>query len=150
MLEKSFEVPFEKKVKLYIILGVFLLALGVPIVLLTFAFQNYFINDFIYGFYFGTGGGLAVVGLAIAIYYFRLPLNQEKYKKQEVENSDERNRFIVTKSGHISFFLTMLILYIAAIIAGFFSLAVFFALLGVLVIMLITLAITLLIMKVLY
>jgi hypothetical protein len=149
-LEKSFEIPFEKKVILYRTVGLFLFTLGVIIVTLAFAFQNYFINDFMNGFYFGTGGGLAVAGITIAIYYFRLPLNKEKYKKREVEDSDERNHFIVTKSGYISFYLTLLIVYKAAIIAGFFSLPVFFALLGVLVLMLITLAITMLIMRALY
>jgi uncharacterized membrane protein len=150
MLEIPLGISFEKKVKLSIIIGSFLFVLGVVIVCLAFAFQNYFINDFMSGFYFGTGGGLGGAGLAIAIYYLRLTKNQEKYKKREIADADERNRFIVTKSGYISFFLIMLLVYKAAIIAGFFNIFVFITLLCVLVLMIIVFLLTHLILRALY
>ena len=144
------KIPFNKKVKLYIIIGLFLFVLGVLIICLAFAFQNFFINDFMYGFYFGTGGGLGIAGLAISIYYLMLTKNQEKFKKREIMDSDERNHFIKTKTAYISFFIIMLILYKAAIIARFFNIFVFITLLSVIVLMLIVFFLTYLIIKALY
>jgi hypothetical protein len=141
---------FEQKVAFNKIYGVCLSVLGLITLILSIVFNQYFTNDFISGFYSGTGGGLMVFGAFITLYYAILPKKQVKYKKCEIAYADERNRFIGTMSGNISFYISMVIFYIAAVIAGFFNITVLVVLLGVIVLMFIVLALSYIIIKASY
>ena len=147
MMIRMLDIPFEKKVELRKIIGVSVFILGIIIFFISIVLDKYSIYNFMYGFYLGTGGGLACSGLAIAIKYTMLPKNQEKYKKREIEDTDERNKFIKKNSGSISFFISLILLYISAFITSFFNLFVCFAILGAVVLMLIVLFLTFFIMR---
>lgn len=90
--------------------------------------QNYV--DFLRGFRFGLL--VAVVGIGVySIFYYLTSLNNaDKLKNIYIKENDERTCEIDKRSGMASFKVMIIILILAAIIVGYFSLAGFIALIG--------------------
>lgn len=129
---EKFKKTIQKRIwMLTIVVGIFsiLLALQVSDKFVSIIpNQNYV--DFLRGFRFGLL--VAVVGIGgYSIFYYLTALNNaDKLKKIYIKENDERTCEIDKRSGMASFKVMLIILILAAIIVGYFSLAGFIALLG--------------------
>ena len=138
---------FEKNLFYFKVYGLGMFLVGLITLILSIVFKNNIIDDFIDGFYSGTGVGFIVMGAILFFYSLLLPKNPEKYKKREIKYADERNQYIYTMSGNISFYISMLIIYIAAIVAGFYNLTIFVVLISIIILMFIIFVLSYLIIK---
>ena len=97
-----------KKVKqylvsiIYVILGVVLIGLG-------------FIEK-LDSFWSGMGGAFFVIGVVRFLRTYRLNKNEEYREKVEIEENDERNRFIRNKAWAWAGYLFVMIVAVAAIV----------------------------------
>lgn len=87
--------------------------------------------DYIRGFYKGTGFGLMAAGLITCIQNIRYLKNKELFKAKSVEESDERNRLIGQRCWALAGYSMFLLLYLAMLAAGLYSVTVLKVLLGV-------------------
>ncbi|RPF47246.1 hypothetical protein EDD70_0013 [Hydrogenoanaerobacterium saccharovorans] len=128
---KSRKMPFIKKIKLRIFFGFVIAAIGAG----TFALalpNNPAAQTFMSGFYVGTGGGLFGAGLVTAIKNLMYLKNKERFKKQELKETDERNVFVAARSAQFAFYIGIYGLYLATVITGLFNAAAATVLLWVL------------------
>lgn len=89
-------------------------------------------QDFVRGFYVGTGYGLIAAAIITIIKNVRLLKNQELQKKRMLYENDERNRLIGTKTWAYTGYAMFLLLYVGILVSGFYNLTVLKVLLGVL------------------
>lgn len=123
---------FNKKVKVMTWVGIVAILLGTAAFVLSYSNSSH--ETFQEGFYEGTGAGLVAAG-AVCVIYYRIVLNNaEKRKKAEINEKDERNRFIILKAAYMAFFIMIFVLYIGVLLAGPVNHLVFMALLIALVI----------------
>jgi hypothetical protein len=117
MLLKLFIVGnFQKTRKWLALTGIVLMLLGLAALTICVVSQS--LESYVDGFYTGTGTGLVIFGLFMAIYYGIVLKNPEKSKKYEIDANDERNRFIIQRACCITFALSIIIQYIAVLVAG--------------------------------
>lgn len=132
---------YEKKVKIRVVYGFAIALLGLAAFIIGVFFRSSHLHDFLAGFYSGTGGALLCVGLVTAIWNIILASNEEKRSKVEIQEKDERNLFINTRTGYLSFYITLYLLYVGSLVAGFLNLAVFITLLSVTALMVVVMLI---------
>lgn len=128
---KSRKMPFIKKIKLRIFFGFVIAAIGAG----TFALalpNNAVAQTFMRGFYVGTGGGLFGAGLVTAIKNLMYLKNKERFKKQELKETDERNVYVYARSAQLAFYIGIYGLYLATVVTGLFNAAAATVLLWVL------------------
>lgn len=124
-------IPYIKKVKIRLFLGIVIAAVGAVVVALClapasangFSFVSHG-DSFMEGFYIGTGGGLFGAGIVTAVRQMLLLRNSEKRKKNELEETDERNIFLAARSAQYTFYILVGVLYLAAVIMGLIDTAV--------------------------
>lgn len=121
---------FKVKRRIFIILGSLFLVLGLVEIVLKTVFDVTMAADFIDGFFMGTGTGLVITGLFFIIYYGLILKNREKQKKAEIEAQDERNRFIVMRTGFITFLTSIFTQYIALLVTGIINITAFYVILA--------------------
>lgn len=138
---------FRKVVMTRMVAGLAACLLGAAAFLLTLIYGKAQFTDYMRGFYTGTGIGLAAAGLVTVIRSIHLLRNTEKFKQAEIEQNDERNRFLLQQACTASFTISFFGLYAASLTASFFSSLVFTALLSVLGVMALLLLLSLLILK---
>ncbi len=121
-------IDFEKRCKRRIVMGFVLAALGlvaVIIVLMVDRLPILFLeaggSDFMEGFYVGAGGGLMGAGLVTAIKNMRYLKVPELKKKQEIIETDERNRMLGLRCWAYAGYSFFLVLYIGMLFAGLIS-----------------------------
>jgi len=119
----------EEKVKFRILLSVALIVLGMASIIISIIFEHSIPSDFFRGFYAGTGGGLIGAGVIMLAMNIVLLKNKEKLKKTEIEENDERNKFLWSKASSLSFLITFFSLYGGLLIAGIFNIVVFYTIL---------------------
>ena len=78
-------------------------------------------SDFMEGFYVGAGGGLMGAGLVTAIKKMRYLKVPELKKKQEIIETDERNRMLGLRCWAYAGYSFFLVLYIGMLFAGLIS-----------------------------
>ena len=78
-------------------------------------------SDFMEGFYVGAGGGLMGAGLVTAIKNMRYLKVPELKKKQEIIETDERNRMLGLRCWAYAGYSFFLVLYIGMLFAGLIS-----------------------------
>ncbi|MDO5575110.1 MAG: hypothetical protein Q4G60_14150 [bacterium] len=64
----------------------------------------------------GMGVGMAAIALLKTIQFFRLSRDPEKLKKYELMQNEERLILIVTRSGYLTFLITVAAEYIAMLV----------------------------------
>ena len=125
--------PFRKKVILKIKASVLVIILGALAIGALFYTNNLVTEghdeSFRNGFYLGTGLGLIASGAITITMCLRLLKNNEKFKKAEISDSDERERFIVAQSGMWSIFYMYVLLFAGTVISGLYNHLVFLTLL---------------------
>jgi len=129
---------FRKKIMIRIWLSALIAVLGAITLGIIYS-NNLFQSDeighldnFTRGFYFGMGFGLVGAGIATIIKSVMYLKNKEKYKAAEIQDKDERNRFIGLKTGTLSAFIMFFTIYAATIVSGIYNVVVFCTLLSVL------------------
>ena len=130
---------YEKKVIKRLKASYGITVLGIITFMIALIFKNHIVNDFLRGFYVGIGAGLVVASLSLIIRFKKLLNNKEKLQEKKIEETDERNIYIQIRTAHISFIVSLIVIYLAFIISGLFSLTVFLTLFGVIIFMIFTL-----------
>lgn len=131
-------IDFEKRCRTRIILGFVLAALGLVAVIIVVVADRLPIlyleaggGDFMEGFYVGAGGGLIGAGLVTAIKNIRYLKVPELKKKQEIMETDERNRMLGLRCWAYAGYSFFFVLYIGMLFAGLISKTVLMVLLVV-------------------
>jgi hypothetical protein len=139
-----------KKVKSRIYFSIALMIFAIITFCLGLSQMGKTLTDFMSGFYAGTGGALFGVSAGVIIYHMILLKNEQRMAQAEVNENDERNRFISGKTGYLTCFIMLPLLYAATIVSGLINLTVFFTLLSVTAIMICILIITYFILSKIY
>lgn len=110
---------FKKKMIIRLIIAIGFITFGAELIIinLTGLATNKMISS--------LGLGIAVIGIARVIQYFRITKDEESMHKREVEETDERNVMIWTQARSLSF--TVYILLAAAAIIVLYLLNMEFA-----------------------
>ncbi|MBS5065869.1 MAG: hypothetical protein KHZ58_19165 [Hungatella hathewayi] len=121
-------IDFEKRCKRRITLGFVLAALGLAAVIIVMLVDRLPIlyleaggSDFMEGFYVGAGGGLLGAGLVTAIKNMRYLKVPELKKRQEIIETDERNRMLGLRCWAYAGYSFFLVLYVGMLFAGLIS-----------------------------
>ncbi len=89
-------------------------------------------QEFVRGFYTGTGGGLIAAAIITIIRNYRLLNNEEKRKARALYEQDERNQLMGTKCWAYAGYAMFLFLYVGILISGFMNILILKTLLCVL------------------
>jgi len=89
-------------------------------------------QEFVRGFYTGTGGGLIAAAIITIIKNYRLLKNEDKRRERALYENDERNRLIGMKCWAYSGYAMFLLLYVGILVSGFINILILKTLLGVL------------------
>lgn len=141
----------EKKIKLRMVYCVVLIVLGiVSLCVGNFVPLNSGNADYSAGYY--TGLGFSVIAAAVITFIKNLCLlrNPEKLKAREIYESDERNRMIGLKIWSYAGYAMFILLYVAQMIAGVFSVVIMNTLLVVLAVFALSLFVSRLILMKIY
>lgn len=132
---------FTKKCKMRIGFGVGFVFLGILALFAAFLYETKIPalypgtpenQEFIRGFYVGTGCGLIAASVITIIKNIRLLKNEELQKKRALYENDERNQLIGTKCWSYAGYSMFLFLYVGILISGYISMVVLKVLLCVL------------------
>ncbi len=129
---------FQDQLKIQLILSL----VGALLILFLFFllfWLNYSIRDhgyrsFFSGFQAGICGTFFVASISYVIKILRVRKNEQKLKKMYIEAYDERKREISLRASSLSSFLTIYLLMVGVMVAGFWDQKVFFTLLAVLLV----------------
>lgn len=131
-------IDFEKRCRMRITLGFVMAVLGLIAIIIVIAadqlpvlFLEEGSRDFMDGFYVGVGGGLMGAGLVTAIKNIRYLKVPDIRKKQEIIETDERNRMLGLRCWAYAGYSFFLVLYIGMLVAGLISQTVLMVLLVV-------------------
>lgn len=130
---------FKKKVRVRI-RALIVLAVAVALIYAGFMFYRSelpILNSFTKGFHQGIFFGLELIILGFLVMNIKGSKSDEALKKMYIEENDERYGLIVQKTASMTALLMFPALGVATVVAGFLNAAVFFALLGVLLFMLV-------------
>ena len=123
----------EKKIRLRMVYCVLLVVLGVVSLLVAhFVTFNTGNADYSQGYYTGLGFAVIASGIITFVKNLLLLRNPVKLKEREICESDERNKMIGLKTWSWAGYVMFILLYIAQMIAGVFSVVVMNTLLAVL------------------
>ena len=106
---------YKKKLKQRLYIGVIYIVLGVMMIVGVFASKSD--NDLISVF----GFAVAMVGMARIVQYLKITKNEDSIKKQEINETDERNLSIIQKAKSTTFSIYLLITCTAVIITSLFD-----------------------------
>ncbi|MEM1484028.1 hypothetical protein V6615_04005 [Oscillospiraceae bacterium PP1C4] len=116
--------PYRKKVHLRIIYStVITIAGGIAFTLATLAQSNaaLHLDDYVRGFYTGGGAGAFIVGMLMIIRFMRILRDPERMRREDIKEKDERNIYIGQKIWLYSGYIFYIVLYVAMLVAGFYS-----------------------------
>jgi len=113
--------------------------LGILTIVFALIFKNCIANDFLRGFYSGIGFGLIAAALSIGRRLKKLLNDKVKLQEKKIEENDERNIFIITRTAYLSFIISLIVIYLAFIVSGLFNLTVFLTLFVIIIFMILTL-----------
>lgn len=128
MLKDYLGMNFKTRIKIRMGTGTALIILGF-ISLIMLYFQRNTLELFQSGFYNGAFAGFMAGGLITLIRNVILLKNEEKYKKAEILEMDERNRFIGSMAWACTAYISFFVLFIALIITALFNEVIFSTLL---------------------
>lgn len=130
---------YEKKVMKRLKASYGVGVLGILTIVFALIFKNYIANDFLRGFYSGIGFGLIAAALSIGRRLKKLLNDKVKLQEKKIEENDERNIFIITRTAYLSFIVSLIVIYLAFIVSGLFNLTVFLTLFVIIIFMILTL-----------
>ena len=130
---------YEKKVMKRLKATYGVAVLGILTIVFALIFKNYIANDFLRGFYSGIGLGLIAAALSIGGRLKKLLNDKVKLQEKKIEENDERNIFIITRTAYLSFIISLVVIYLAFIVSGLFNLTVFLTLFVIIIFMILTL-----------
>lgn len=125
---------FEKRLKLRRLFAAICFLIGLSMILLSFrlntvnAAKSYLC---LHSFYCGGGGGMIGASINIFIRSHTLLHDPEKRREAEIKEMDERNVYLQRVSYSLFAMLSLVLILVAAFIAGFFNPLVCFVLLAV-------------------
>ena len=136
---------YKKSVKTRTKIYVVMMVLGLATAVLGYANEAYQfvkISDLMNGFYGGVGSALTAIGIIRIISNVRLLKDEEKLKKNRLQETDERNCAIRKKAVIVSGYLTIILAYLGMIVGGLFSVQVFYTCFVIAMFFLLTIVIT--------
>ena len=87
--------------------------------------ENPHLSDYMSGFQLGLLSGLLAVALFTIVRYQKALKDENRLKQLYYEEHDERNRYIHWKSGASAVNVSIILLLVAGVIAGYFNFTVF-------------------------
>ncbi len=134
---EKYQIKVRSRIKQYIVL-IIIISACIPAL---YYLQNNILNsnnlsEFIKGYQFGLLAGIEGVLFTCLIINIKSLKNIKFCEKQFIKENDERTKIIKLKSSTFCYSAIMLILGLATIISGFYSITVFFTLLSVLMLIL--------------
>lgn len=100
---------YEKRIKLSVLVNIVWIILGTVLICLSFAGK-------VDMFWNGMGTSLLVIGVIQLLRYYRLNKNEAYRERMEIEENDERNRFIRNKAWAWTGYLFMMLTAISCIV----------------------------------
>ncbi|BCN29140.1 hypothetical protein [Anaeromicropila herbilytica] len=125
--DKDYKVVLKKRIGFMYIL----LFLGLVTLLFGFLFSfgdKPHLSDFLSGVYAGVGTVLIVSAIGLIFRIKRTLKDEVKIKQERIKEQDERNQTIIQKSIYSAGIVSMILMYIALMIAGIFNIVVFWTL----------------------
>jgi len=116
--------PYRKKVHLRIIYSAVITIAGAATFTMAMLAQSnaaLYLDDYIRGFYSGGGAGAFIAGIVMIIRYMRILRDSERMKREDIKERDERNIYIGQKIWSYSGYIFYIVMYVAMLVAGFFS-----------------------------
>ncbi len=110
--------PFRTKTKIRLWLGVGIAMVGLCVALLSFRLGEWPEPGFMTGFYVGTGGGLLGSGIVTVVRMGIYLRDAERARKAELEEMDERNRFIQMRSAQAAIWVLVGAVYLAIVVTS--------------------------------
>lgn len=121
---------YKKTLRFRLRLFVFMVALGVVLIVLSLTVLGESdLPDFAKGFYLGAGSGMTLAGLFFVIRTARLLKNPEAARREEISETDERERAIVSEAMKAVFWVFYVVLIAGIFIALPLNRTVFYTLL---------------------
>lgn len=135
---KDYQTTLRRRLYIFIAMGL----LGViAFILSLFAVRNNTLPEFFSGFYTGAGSGLVGASIVFIIRTVKLLRDPEKARKAQITEDDEREKAIVSASLTTVFWVLFWVIGAGIFISLPFSKPVFFTLVGLFFLMLITMLI---------
>ncbi|AMJ42098.1 hypothetical protein [Anaerotignum propionicum] len=116
---------FEKRLNMRLSVNIGCMIVSAVLLALAFGIKNF---EAIRPMYTGTFISLFVISLALYFKNKALKKDPEKMKRIELLETDERNVYILRVSYTIFTYVSIGILYVSMLIAGFFSTTVYYTL----------------------
>ncbi len=117
--------PFEKRLNMRLSVNIGCMIFSAVLLVIAFGLKNF---EAIRPMYTGNFIGLFVISLVLYLKNKALKKDSEKMKSIELLETDERNVYILRVSYTIFTYVSMGILYVSMLIAGFFSTTVYYTL----------------------
>jgi uncharacterized membrane protein len=135
--DKDYKNVLKKRMYLFYIM----MALGTLAIALSIIFStgnHAYLSDFLSGAYTGVGSALITLSVIFIIKTRKILKDERQLKQKRLEEQDERNQMITQKSIYSAAIILNILAYIGLMVAGIFSLVVFWTLWIVLIVFMVT------------
>ena len=123
----------RKRISMYIGLAEGLLAICIVLIVLAFR-QTLLPNEHAFTTFAGLSGGMIGAGFATFLHTRKLLRNPQLLRQSEIQSMDERDRTF-PQAARLSFWVSIVFLYIAAFCSLFFNTTLYFFLCGQIIVM---------------
>ncbi|MFT9076525.1 hypothetical protein [Ethanoligenens sp.] len=110
---------FTKRLRLRVGLMAACLCMGLAILVISAMAKRFYHYD--YAYLLGLGAGLAAGGAIKMQQALRVLRDPERCRVARIEEEDERNRSMEMRSSHATFYIGMVALAVASVIAAFYD-----------------------------
>ena len=124
----------RKRISMYIGLAEGLLAICIVLIVLAFR-QTLLPNEHTFTTFAGLSGGMIGAGFATFLHTRKLLRNPQLLRQSEIQSMDERNQYISAQAARLSFWVSIVFLYIAAFCSLFFNTTLYYFLCGQIIVM---------------
>ncbi|MBS5149395.1 MAG: hypothetical protein KHY76_00160 [Butyricicoccus pullicaecorum] len=131
---KTLSYAQRKRVAMYIGLAEGLLAICILLTVLLFR-QTLIPNTHTFSTFAGLSGGMIGAGFGTFLNTRKLLRDPKLLRQSEIRSMDERNQYISAQSARLSFWISIVLIYITAFFSLFFSTKLYFLLCGQIVVM---------------
>lgn len=120
---------YKKALQFRLRVFAFLAVLGVVLIVLSLTvFEESGLPDFVRGFYLGAGSGMTLAGVFFTISTVCLLKNPEAARREEIRETDERERAIIAEAMKTVFWVFYVVLIVGIFVALPLNRTVFYTL----------------------
>ena len=85
-------------------------------------------GSFLGGMYTGAGAAITAAAIVVIVRINKTLKDEKRLRRERIEESDERKKEIATRSSSMAGFIMLYVCFAGILIAGFFSMAVYWTL----------------------